>query len=320
MTRKRSAHRARRGVALLVAALALLAAPGAASAQSVVVEHDDVIIEHIPADAARAASALSLYRAGREVVRSRLGRDVPGRPRVLIAPTDASFQAWVQREAQGGIAPSWSAAVAIPSRSVVILRGPALDARTRPTAFAISLTHEIAHLALEAVSLARGEPIPQWLEEGLASWASDQSMDPDERKMLRARARGGALLPLASLEHRFPENPTDASAAYAQTHALCLELERLHGREAIVALLARLERGYTVDGSLQVIAGITLLDLETELESSLVGERSWWLDALLSISVWHIMGLLAVAAVVRYLFKRRRLLREMDAEERAGGA
>lgn len=298
---------------MLATALALLAADPA-NAGTVVDREPDLAVEYVPADRQRARAAIRLYRASRIRVQDRLGRDVTSPPLVVIAPTTGSYESRVRQDT-GHTPPVWSLAVAVPRQHLVIIRGPSLQPAS-PTDFSEALTHEVAHLALHPVSRKRGSPLPSWLEEGLASWAASGPLDRVRRAELRGRARSGTLLDLRSLGRGFPADPAMARQAYDQTQALVGWIEEQGGGEqAVRALVDALEAGYTPDGALGQVIGKSLLETDEGFRASLIGERYWWLDLILQLDIFAVMALLALAAIGRYLLRRRRLLAEMDAAE-----
>lgn len=300
----------------LVAAALVAFLAGPAIAGTVVDHEADMAVEYVPADRQRARTAVRLYRIARERVQKRLGRDVASPPLVVIAPTSRSYESRVLQDT-GQTPPVWSLAVAIPRQHLVIIRGPSLQPAS-PNDLSEALTHEVAHLALHPVSKKRGTPLPSWLEEGLASWTAGGTLTRARRAELRGRARRGTLLSLRSLNRGFPADPATARLAYDQTQALLSWIEEQGGGEhAIRALLDALEAGYTPDGALGQVLEKSLLETEEGFRASLSSERRWWLDVILQLDIFAVMALLALAAIARYLLRRRQLLAEMSAAESA---
>lgn len=108
----------------------------------------------------------------------------------------------------------WLAA-AVPSMGRIYLNGPQLQRLDRAR-FHQALVHEFVHVYLGRVL---HDPIPLWLNEGLAMVVAGQ-WDLGDAAALAADSLFGALLPAERLADRFPREPAAQARAYRQSYSM----------------------------------------------------------------------------------------------------
>ena len=132
------------------------------------------------------------------------------------------------------------------------------------------LTHEVAHLAVEAAS---GGRCPAWLDEGIAQLLA-QNLPHRAEARLREAARREALIPLKVLEGplwRLEEKPL-VDLAYAEAYSVVAFLEEAVGWEGLRALLAALGGGSSLEEALEAV-GWPYPRLEAAWQVSLMAEE-----------------------------------------------
>lgn len=225
----------------------------------------------------------------------------------VLLPTEESMRRHFVREGiplQSGPLPL---GVTLPARRIIIVRKDHHPPREH---LAETLCHEVAHVALQE---GLGARLPRWLEEGVAQWVSGRRLGPDENAYLSFLARIDGLFPLEALEHRFPPAHELTSVAYQQgLLAVELLVERL-GEDHFLRLLAEVARG---ESFLPALARLDRAPFERDLRLW-VKARAGWADAFLSVlSLWTVVGVLAIAAIGRSWVRSRRAYRALpDAGE-----
>jgi hypothetical protein len=134
------------------------------------------------------------------------------------------------------------------------------------------LRHELAH---SFVTTRTGGNCPTWLQEGVAQWL--EGSDPARADQgLLSRARGGALLPLVTLEAPFQNlADDDVAVAYAESLSGVAHLLRLRRDEGLLRLLAALGDGLPSEEALPVSIGMSYGEFQRSWESYLrAAERS----------------------------------------------
>lgn len=242
----------------------------------------------------------------------RLGR-TRGRPfQTVLVDSHAELRRLVR--GLGGREPAkYTQGVAFPSWDLLIVRREVLLAMRPENSAGVTLTHEIAHLVLHR---REGTNLSRWLDEGLAMWASQGSLSRRDDSYLSLLARTGCLYRLQSLEDGFPAEHRESSIAYQESLLMVLFLVSRHGEEGIHRLLDWVEGGQSCGEALTRLTGLSRDALEERFFAWVATRRSLVEAAVSLLSIWTLASLLALAAIGRYLWRRRRALRALEAEER----
>jgi len=115
-----------------------------------------------------------------------------------------------------------------------------------------ALAHEITHLLVREATYGLFGDIPNWLNEGLATYAEGELMPYEQEALDQAIADNG-LLSLRSLGSGFPADPDKATLAYAQSNSLVCYLIETYGWDKISDLLFMFKEGNTYDNALQEV-------------------------------------------------------------------
>jgi hypothetical protein len=190
-----------------------------------------------------------------------------------------------------GRAPSWGAAVAVPTARTIVLRADTRDVfRT--------LRHELAHLVIHQAVPVR---LPLWFDEGYAAWAAGEWERLGLLELNLAVVRG-SVPDLRGLDGALRGSTTTADAAYALAASAVAELARRNPSRTITPLLQRLEQGQDFGSAVQATTGLSLAQFDREWRHSLrrrYSLASW----LLAGGGWAVLAL-----VVWALLRRRRAL------------
>ncbi len=261
------------------------------------------VLQALAGDSAVADAALAaLERQG----------SLPGLPDYLprgvtlqFADTPEEFSALA-----GGRVPEWSAGLAIPAESRIVIPLFRAPGRSRRDATSRVLRHEWAHLGLHQYL----EPlrIPRWFSEGYAQWASGWNRGDVWR--LRVLVALGRTPSLNSLSLRFPVEAGSAEVAYLLSATMVEYLVDTSGEEGLEIFLARWKEVGRFDEALARTYGFTPGRLESAWQR-------WMKERYGVIHVFSSSGLGwgMLAALLLLLFRiRRRRDREAMARLRAG--
>ncbi len=190
----------------------------------------------------------------RSFLRAAAERDTfPGLPRpraavtIAIAPNERRFRDWV-----GPHAPEWGAAIAVPSRQVIVMRGGRRAASGGDPA--TILRHELAHLALHE---AMGDLPPRWFDEGYASyaageWGREHVLTTNVALLYRR------MPALDSLDRSFRRGEREAQGAYALSHRAVAELAALDPERGLTLFFEHWRETGRLDPAIRRAYGITL--------------------------------------------------------------
>jgi hypothetical protein len=292
----------------LTAVLLAFSAPACADT----LERPGLLVHFAEIDAPRADAVAALVAADGRDVAARLGEPLPARLEVWLAENDAAFDRALARLAGGPPAPAWALAVAIPERDAIVIRAARLEVGT-PNDIAVTLRHELAHLALWRA----GPGLPRWLDEGLAEWASARRLTAGERNALGALARSGALPSLTQdLARDFPPHAERAQTAYLESLAFVDALARDFGEPSVRRLVAELEAGAPLPRAFERAFDAPLAGYETSFRAELARSYSVWQEIYERGSLFTLAALLVIIAFARTWLRRRRALRAMEEAER----
>jgi len=258
------------------------------------------------APASMAAYANRLERVDRRrilAVMRLVGLVEPGPPiRVALVPEDAGL---ARRT------PDWVAGYTRGNSGVIVLfpeRAPSYPNDSLEEL----LQHEVAHVLIGRA--AGGRRVPRWFHEGLALAAERTWSLGDRARFIYEVARRGAV-PVQGLEARFDGDQASVMLAYSIAGAFVEDLLVEHGPQWPAHLLAAMAGGQSFDEAFHDASGSTV---------EAANEAFWRHRRLLAVwvpwatspaTLWSIITLLALAAIVRLKARRAARRRQWAIEE-----
>jgi hypothetical protein len=225
-----------------------------------------------------------------------------------LPPSPGGELTWVEdraafERALGGDAPRWFAAVTIPGQRRILIQ---TDRAPGQTQLLETFRHELVHWAMIGLGDRAWDALPAWFHEGIAEqWARTDPLS-QYASPLAWRAFRGELRPLSDFRDGFGPEPYGAAEGYALGFAFVRRLERVHGPQAIAAVLAEVRAGASLDQALVAVTGLALVTHEEELRR----ELGSWSALLGELYPQLFLGLalfaLAVAPLARRLRRQRR--------------
>jgi len=176
------------------------------------------------------------------------------------------------------------------------------------------VVHELTHVLLEDKVANTRAPIPRWLHEGLAKYAS-ADFSPTDRMLLIEAINQGKMIPLEKLEEAFAGPPEKVSLAYAEAYTLVDFLANLQPTEGLAPFLRHLGQVGDVSRALLRAYQLTPEQLADQWREQIVreylGRRN---QESVTPIIWSAMvGLFVIAVLVRLrqaAIIRRRLVEE----------
>jgi hypothetical protein len=201
--------------------------------------------------------------------------------------------------------PEWADAVAFSPENVIVIS--LTTSHHRPVSYETVFRHELAHLVLRW--LVADNQVPRWFNEGLAIMLSGELIMERIQLIWPVAARGDAT-PFRRLDRNFPEREFDANQAYAESADVVRFLARYHGRWRLQELLQRVHRGQPFYEAMSATWGMTEPDLEDAWRRDLRQRYSVIPSVTAGLTLWVMVGLLAVYA---YIKRRRDIRRRIEA-------
>lgn len=266
-------------------------------------------LESAPGSEAIDARVERLFPGARAAVEEILGRKLPAKPHVVVAPTDSEF---VRRYARiaGSPPPSSVLAVALPGRDLVIIRASGVMEGSN-AGLEGTLRHELGHLVLGELEARRAGNLPRWLNEGLCEVAAGRRLSDQEATSLASWAKFAQLPDFDTYARSFPTHGQSGGRAYTISFAY---VAWLGDRKPTLDLLSALERK-NLNDAFREIHGDLPSEVELEWKAELIEEQSSFKSLLYSLNVWSVAALLAIVAGLRAYSQRRKLSKKLAEEE-----
>jgi len=275
----------------------------------------DVKVVFPPRLRIQAETSLKLYKLSASKVKNGTGLPDPEHVTIELADTETGF--WSAYKRHGGRdKPEHALAVAFSPSNVVLVRTSHLKG-IGPGNLPETLVHETFHLYIGAALAKVNLRIPLWFNEGVAQWIAGQQANNTLANILRARAKGGKIPTFETLSAKFPGKGEEISLAYAQSLLFVEWLEKRR-RGTVKKIISRLQRGEPFEAALRGETGQNLPYLQKAFFSELASEQSFLRSFLSQMTLFSILSLVALAAFVRYLVKRKRIRRKLEREEENG--
>jgi hypothetical protein len=180
---------------------------------------------------------------------------------LYLYPTSADLRAALRLTGQ-----DWVGAHAHPELGVLLVT--AVNIRTAATDLRQSIPHEMAHLLLYQATGPNYDQIPQWFNEGLATYM-ESSPNPPYDLLLREAVNGRATIPLADLCQSFPDREEQALLAYAQSVSVIRYIQAQYGNQALRGLVNAFADGADCHSGVERALGFTLDSLNRDWLRSL---------------------------------------------------
>jgi hypothetical protein len=183
----------------------------------------------------------------------------------LAAPVDV-FVYSSQEDFFGALGPGareWTGAAAYPElRTIFMWLGGGSTGYLE-----VAMIHEVTHIVFhDATTNAFHEPA-RWLNEGVATWSEDGSVE-DERSIVELESGGGGLLAFEAITEQFPIGERAARLSYAQGTMLIDQIVADHGEEALADIAAAYRDGASDAEALEAGTGVTADELYAEFFAS----------------------------------------------------
>ena len=222
-------------------------------------------------------------------IMSLVGVEQPGRPiRVIVAPEQSD---WARQ------APEWVSGYAISQQHLIVVLPERVMGYPYDSLESL-LAHEIAHILIGRA--AGGQPVPRWLDEGLAMVAA-HSWDFEDRARLVWAMVMGRPTSLEELSQQFHQDRSSVHQAYVLSHAFVRYGLQQFGDAWPKRLLASIAQGRSFPQAFVHTTGRSLDQVQADFWTNQNLWTRWVPVVTSSLALW--MGILGLAF---YVFKKQR--------------
>ncbi len=219
---------------------------------------------------------------------------------IIIAPDRRFYQNYLTT----GL-PAWSGAFAIPQQRLLVVKSPRWD---RPeNSFRNALIHELVHLVLYERS--GHQPLPRWLEEGLALFY-ESPQDWDYPAILSKALYTHSLIPLSEIEQVLSFQKSRADLAYQESFSATTYFLSTYDTDGLRILLEGFKQKHEINDIFLQATGSSFPVFEKEWQSFIQNKyRYSWLSELDSW-LWLFIFLLAVFVFFWIRYRNRRIIQQ----------
>lgn len=242
--------------------------------------------------AAADVAAVSLPRANRNI-----GAPLPARLDIYLYPALQDLQSALRL-----VGREWIGGHADPALGTVLLAvppGPEAGLQLQR-----DLPHELTHVLVYQRTQPAYASVPSWLDEGLAVM-SESMPDSAYSLALQEAVQSGALIPVADLCGPFPDSPTQATLAYAESASLVAYILDRWGSARLSALLDAYADGASCEGGVQRVLGSSLAGLQAGWQADALRSTPW-LSALRAALPWLLIAAIPASGLTFLALAPRR--------------
>lgn len=187
---------------------------------------------------------------------------------IFITPSKQAFDQIV-----GKNIPKWTDGLASPMKNMIILKSPKwIPPETDINQIAI---HELVHIILDRAT--KGNPIPRWLNEGLAVYYSGEKGYASSTLVSKALVNH-SLIPLSDIDDVLSFHRDKAQLAYQQSYLAVSYLFENYGSEGVKNIIHKLGEGKNLNQAFIEVIDLDLWEFEEE-----------WLQYIKKQYRWHFL-------------------------------
>jgi len=168
---------------------------------------------------------------------------------IILCSTQDDFE-----KVTKGNMPEWGIGCALPGR-IIVIKSPRLVRRNINLRQLVA--HEITHIMLQDIE------IPRWFNEGIAMYESHEWKFGNSITLSFANLTN-SIIPLSSLERRFPEDERGARLAYVESFSAIAYIIQEFGRDGLKDLMKDLRGKNSFEHALVSSFGIDHKEFKKE--------------------------------------------------------
>ena len=235
----------------------------------------------------------------------------PGGPYTIILAQ--SKEEFIELQPTRSPAPEWAGALTYPHFGVVLLMTPGA-LRSSGTEYWALLQHEMVHLVMGEAEAKHMIRIPRWLSEGVATHISGE-MNLSRLLHLSWAQVTGRTIPFERIAEDFPDDPSMAETAYAQSYLFVKYMMRRFGDDAVARLVSSLREEGELARAVNAEFEVSLAELLDGFDQYARVKATWIPVITSTATVWGVITLLFLYSVAGRRFRDRNTLRRWQEEE-----
>ncbi|MEN6519969.1 MAG: peptidase MA family metallohydrolase [Armatimonadota bacterium] len=174
--------------------------------------------------------------------------------------------------------------------------------------------HEIVHVLVFHILEGDASLLPLWVNEGTAKLMT-KDWDTVDAATLADAATNASLLPLSTLDHRFPSGSKE-TLAYAESASAVKYFVDKYGEESLAELIHKTAETGSFEKAMMEVAGVSVHDFERKWQRKVEGYHPF-LQIIRTVAVIGglAMPLLAIAAYLALRRRKQRIIEQYEQDE-----
>ncbi len=226
---------------------------------------------------------------------------------VFLTPSKQAFD-----QIGGKNIPHWSDGLASPMKNMIILKSPKWTPTDKDiNAIAI---HELVHIMVDRA--VRSNPIPRWLNEGLAVYYSGEKGYASSTLVSKALITK-SLLPLSEIDDVLSFHLDKAQLAYQQSYLAVIYLFNNYGAEAVRDIFLKVAEGSNLNEAFTEVIDCDLWEFEQEWLKYIEQQYRWHFLVEVDNYLWVLIVGLFVLGFIVIRRRNKRIIQQWQKEDEA---
>jgi len=224
---------------------------------------------------------------------------------VFITPSKKVFEQIV-----GKNFPKWSDGLAAPVKNVIILKSARwMPPETDNEAIAV---HELTHIILNRA--VNGNPIPRWLNEGLAVYYSGEKGFASGSLVSKALVTN-SIIPLSDIDEVLQFHVDKAQLAYQQSYLAVDYLFHIYGSDAVRKIIHKLGEGLNLNQAFIEVINLDLWEFEDEWYQHIKRKYRWHFLVEFDNYLWVLILALFILGFLVIRRRNKRIIQQWQEED-----
>ncbi len=210
-------------------------------------------------------------------------------------------------------APEWAGALTYPGLGMVLIMTPGAMESGGSRYWSI-LQHEMVHLLLGDAESRHDTRLPRWFQEGVATFVSGE-MNLSRLVQLGWAQATGATPDFRELEFTFPNQASQAGAAYARSYLFIKYISQRFGQDAVARLVSESLQRDGINRGAVAAFDMSMAELLAGFDQYARVKATWIPVFTSTATIWGLITLLFFITWSRKKVQGMRTVMQWDREE-----
>ena len=241
-----------------------------------------------PSDSSFVKSLSKVIEPEFEDLKQIFNHNLKNKIKIFLPDTEEDFE-----KLTGGRLPEWSGAVAISENKIIIVKPQKFKDDNK---LITTIKHELVHIILGDKLIDNN--LPLWLNEGLATYLSDNSTDGNEGLIISNAIAASKVIELKEINQLMELNTASANLAYLEAKIAAEYLISQIGITNLPNFLEDINKSDNQDIAFKKYLGYDLIDFEYFWYNYMKDKYQWMIVLNFDNFIWILLILIVVVAYI----------------------